>query len=272
MNEDTNEPMSKDTSNDQASHRLMAELDELAASFDENGYVIVKGLFDETELFELEASLVHFQEQVRTGALDRARYGGDYLTSADGEAPDFVNYVKDITRLSEPASDAFHHPVLLALIERCLGVEPWEMREEYGARFGVVYQDARPGQESAYTRIGWHSDRQAYPNSDFYPSIALTFHIDATSPANGFLRVVPGSHKGGTEGLPLNFEKVPGEVGAYCDAGDVMLHHCDLWHSAARATEDPPGGVRRHMRGGWFGGRIPEIGEELEAFNKNAAR
>lgn len=253
-------------------HPLMAELDELAASFDENGYVIVKGLLDETELLELEASLVRLQEDVRSGALDRTRYGGDYLTSNPDQPPEFVNYVKDVTRLSEPASDAFHHPVLLALIKRCLGREPWEMREEYGARFGVVYQDARPGKESAYTRIGWHSDRQAYPNSDFYPSVALTFHLDATSPANGFLRVVPGSHRRPTDDMPLRFEKIPGEVGAYCDVGDVMLHHCDLWHSAARATEDPPEGVRRHMRGGWFAGREPEIGEELEAFNKNAAR
>jgi hypothetical protein len=253
-------------------HPLMAELDDLAASFDEDGYVIVKGLFDDTELFELEASLVRLQEDVRTGVLDRARYGGDYLTSAGDDIPDFVNYVKDATRLSEPASAAFHHPVLLALLERCLGVTPWEMREEYGARFGVVYQDARPGQESAYSRIGWHSDHQAYPTSDFYPGVALTFHLDATSPANGFLRVLPGSHKLPTDGMPLRFEKVPGEIGVYCDAGDVLLHHCDLWHSAARATEDAPDGIRRHLRGGWFGGREPEIGEELEAFNKNAAR
>lgn len=255
-------------------HPLMDRLDELAADFDRDGYVVVEGLFSDDELFELEASLVRLQDQVRTGALDRSRYGGDYLTSASGsDVPDFVNYVKDVTRLSEPAHAAFHHPVLLALLTRCFdGVEPWEMPEEHSRRFGVVYQDARPGQESAYTRIGWHSDHQAFPNSDFYPSVALTFHLDATSPANGFLRVVPGSHTWGTDGLPPRFEKVPGEIAVYCEAGDVLLHHCDLWHSAARATEDPPDGVRRHMRGGWYAGRMPEPGEEIEAFNKNAAR
>jgi hypothetical protein len=254
-------------------HHLLDQIDDLAAAFDRDGYVIVSDLLTDDELLELEASLIRLQEDVRTGVLDRKRYGGDYLTSATETVPDFVNYVKDVTRLSEPAHDAFHHPVLQALLTRCFdGVEPWEMPEEYGARFGIVYQDARPGQESAYSRIGWHSDRQAYPNSDFHPSIALTFHFDATSPANGFLRVLPGSHKMGTDGMPLRFEKVPGEIAVYCEAGDVLLHHCDLWHSAARATEDPPDGIRRHMRGGWFAGRHPEPGEELEAFNKNAAR
>lgn len=62
-----------------------------------------------------------------------------------------------------------------------------------------------------------------------------------------------GSHLSPTDDMPLGFEKIAGEVAVYCDRGDVILHHCDLWHSAARATEDPPG-------------------EQLEAFNKNAAR
>lgn len=250
-----------------------AELDELAASFERDGYVVLSNLLDSTEMFELEASLMSLQDQVREGTLDRARYGGDYLTSATDQIPDFVNYVKDVVRISEPAAALFRHPTLQALLTRCFdGVEPWEMPEEYGQRFGAVYQDARPGQESAYTRIGWHSDHQAYPNSDFHPSIALTYHVDATSPANGFLRVLPGSHQMTTDGLPLRFEKVAGEIGAYCEAGDVMLHHCDLWHSAARATEDAPDGIRRHLRGSWFAGRKPSPGEELEAFNKNAAR
>lgn len=249
------------------------DLDGLAAAFDRDGYVRVSNLFSATEMMELEASLVSLQDRVREGSVDRARYGGDYLTSAGDQAPEFVNIVKDVTSLSEPATAAYHHPVLKELVTKCFGgQEPWEMPPEYAHRFGVSYQDARTGTESSYNRIGWHTDAQAHPNSDFYPMIAVTYCFDDTSPANGFLRVVPGSHKRSTDGMPLRFEKAPGEVGAYNDAGDVMLHHGDLWHSAARATEDPPDGIRRHMRGVWFAGRQPEPGEELEEFNKNAAR
>ena len=250
------------------------DLDALEADFRRDGYVIVSGLFTDDETDALEASLTAIQRGVADGSIDRGRFGGDYLTAAaDGETAPFVHYVKDATRLSAEADAAFHHPLLLELLRRCFdGVEPWEFDESRGARFGVVYQDARPGKEMAYTRIGWHSDHQAFPNSDFYPSIALTFHIDATSPANGFLRVVPGSHQWPTDGMPLGFEKIRGEIPVYCDRGDVILHHCDLWHSAARATEDPPGGVRRHLRGSWNAGRQPAPDEEIEAFNKNAAR
>jgi ectoine hydroxylase-related dioxygenase (phytanoyl-CoA dioxygenase family) len=123
-----------------------------------------------------------------------------------------------------------------------------------------------------YTRIGWHSDHQSRPTSDIWPGVAVTFHLDATSPANGFLRVVPGSHRGTDEGMPVGFEKVGGEVGVYCDRGDVLLHHSDLWHAAARATEDPPAGIRRHIRGAYLGGRRLAPDEDLEPFNKNAAR
>jgi hypothetical protein len=250
------------------------DLAALAADFRRDGYVVVRGLFDDEQLAALEASLVATQQGIADGTIDRARYGGDFLTSVGpgGVAP-FVHYVKDVLTLSPEAHAAFHHPVLVELLTRCFdGAVPWMFDESFGSRFGAVYQDARPGQEMTYTRIGWHSDHQAFPSSDFWPSIALTFHIDATSPANGFLRVVPGSHEWPTDGMPLGFEKIPGEIPVYCDRGDVILHHCDLWHSAARATEDPPGGIRRHLRGSWNAGRRPSPGEEIEPFNKNAAR
>lgn len=242
--------------------------------FCRDGYTVVSGLFSESELDALDNAMAALQDGVETGAIDRARYAGDYLTSAaPGETLPFVNYVKDVTTLSSEAAAAFTHPVLVELIRRGLDADDvWQFGEEHGSRFGVVYQDSRPGQESGYTRIGWHSDHQAFPNSDFFPSVALTLHLDATSPANGFLRVVPRSHLWATDGMPLGFEKIAGEVAVYCDRGDVILHHCDLWHSAARATEDPPGGIRRHLRGSWNAGRRPAPGEEIEAFNKNAAR
>jgi hypothetical protein len=174
-----------------------------------------------------------------------------------------------VTELSAPAAAAFHHPVVTDLVGHILG--PGAYLWDYNGH-GAVYQDARPGPEMTYSRIGWHTDHQSRPTSDIWPGVALTFHLDATSPANGFLRVVPGSHLGATDGLPRGFEKVRGEIAVYCDRGDVMLHHSDLWHSAARATEDPPGGVRRHLRGTILGGRRLRPDEELEPFNKNAAR
>jgi ectoine hydroxylase-related dioxygenase (phytanoyl-CoA dioxygenase family) len=152
---------------------------------------------------------------------------------------------------------------------RLLGRSAWLLDDE---RFGVVYQDARPGPRSGYSRIGWHSDHQSGPHLEMWPSVAFTINLDATSPQNGFLRVVPGSHRGGTDGMPPGFERVAGERAVYCERGDVLFHHYDLWHAAARATEDGRGAIRRHVRGGWYAGSRLEPGHTLDDFVKNAAR
>ncbi len=244
-------------------------VDELVRSFERDGYVVVPSLFTEVELGALQADMERLQRAAAAGEL-AAKYAGDVLVGTfDGDHPLYVHYVMGVTELSARAAAGFAHPVVAALVERLLGHGAYLW--DYNGH-GAVYQDARPGPGMTYSRIGWHSDHQSRPTSDIWPGIAVTFHFDGTSPANGFLRVVPGSHRLPPEPMPPGFEKVPGEVAVYCDRGDVMLHHSDLWHSAARATEDPPGGVRRHLRGTYLGGRRLAPDEELEPFNKNAAR
>lgn len=250
------------------------DLDELAASFLRDGYVVISGLYDESEMAALETEMEALQRAVAEGEVDRSRFGGDYLTSAPDDGPaEFVHYVRDVTRLSAVADRTWNDDTLVELLGRCFeGREFWAFDEVFGDRFGVVYQDCRSGSESAYSRIGWHSDHQAFPNSNFWPAIAITIHLDATSPANGFLRVVPGSHEWATDAMPLGFEKIAGEIAVYAERGDVILHHCDTWHAAARATEDAPGGIRRHVRGSMYAGEQPAPTDEIEPFNKNAKR
>ena len=111
----------------------------------------------------------------------------------------------------------------------------------------------------ARSRVGLLAHRLAHRPPVRSPSghlagAAFTIHFDPTSPANGFLRVLPGSHHGGPAGIPLGFERVPGEIAVYQERGDVLFHHADLWHGAARGTADGDPAVRRHLRGSWHGG------------------
>lgn len=271
------------------------EPDALLAFFRANGFAVLRGLFDESTMAAMEAQCVDAQARVVSGALD-PKYGTVILVDdADtGRAREFANYVLFIERLSTAVKGAIDHPVLMELMRDLLGEHCWADDNE---RFGVVYQDARPGRESSYTRIGWHSDWQSGPNLGVWPSVAFTFHIDATSPDNGFLRVVPGSHLWATPApyenvngavvpdgsapaagytadpppmpMPLRFEKVPGEIGVYAERGDVILHDAYLWHSAARATADEA--TRRHVRGGFYGGERMTR-SNYDEFVKNAAR
>ncbi|RIJ33015.1 phytanoyl-CoA dioxygenase family protein [Henriciella mobilis] len=271
------------------------ELDALDAFFREHGFAILRRLYQPADLERLTNECVDAQTGVIEGKLD-PRHGNSVLLddAVNGEKR-FANYVQYITEVSPATRAAILHPAITALMEKW--VPGGHLREH--SRFGAVYQDARGGSNSGYRRIGWHSDWQSGPHMDCWPSVAFTIHIDATSPENGFLRVVPGSHKWATPApfrnannvpvpaqskpvggytdepppydMPLAFEKAPGEIAVYCEAGDVLFHDAYLWHSAAVATNDRA--VRRHVRGGWFTG-VPDGRNDdfVEDFVKNAAR
>jgi ectoine hydroxylase-related dioxygenase (phytanoyl-CoA dioxygenase family) len=246
------------------------DLDPAREFFDEHGFATLRACYDEAELIRLEDDLRDTQRRLLAGELPE-RCGTVVLDDPDAvvDGEPFAHYVCHVTEVSEVARQAALNPAVVDMARRVLGSECWLLEDD---RFGVVYQDARPGSGSGYSRIGWHADEQSGPNLDWWPSIAFTIHLDATSPQNGFLRVVPGSHHGDADGMPLGFEKIRGELALYCERGDVLVHHSALWHSAARATDDGELGIRRHVRGGWYGGRRPDGPHGTDDFVKNARR
>jgi ectoine hydroxylase-related dioxygenase (phytanoyl-CoA dioxygenase family) len=246
------------------------EIDQLVAYFGANGFATLRGALTEPGLTEAEEQLVVAQGRLAEGRLD-SRYGTVILDEPDatiGGRP-FAHYVCFATEASGAAHQLVHHPSLVAVARRLLGPDAWLLDYE---QFGVVYQDARPDSGSAYSRIGWHTDHQSGPHLEIWPGVAFTIHFDPTSPANGFLRVLPGSHRGATTGIPPGFERVPGEIALYQERGDVLFHHADLWHGAARGTADGPAAVRRHLRGSWHGGVKLDVGHGTDDFVKNARR
>jgi ectoine hydroxylase-related dioxygenase (phytanoyl-CoA dioxygenase family) len=269
-----------------------ATRDALELCYRDNGFVVLRGVFSGGLVDRMETECVEAQQRVLAHELPE-RYGSTVFLDDATKAEAFVNYVEYVNEVSPAVHQAATHPVLVTVLRRLLGEGAW-LRDT--SNHGIVYQDARPGKESGYTRIGWHSDWQSGPSLTVWPSTAFTFHIDGTSPANGFLRVVPGSHNWATPApfknvngievpadakpaggytdvpppfeMPLHFEPVPGEIPVHTERGDIILHDCYLWHSAARATDD--NATRRHVRGGYFGG--DRAGELVEQFIKNAAR
>ena len=272
------------------------DMEGLESFYRRYGFAVLSGALDDGVLDRLEAECVDAQSRLVGGDL-AARYGTTRLIENDAgeKATRFANYVLHITELAPTADEILHGPAVVGLIRRWLGEGSWSAAES--DQFGYVYQDARPGKESSYTRIGWHSDWQSSPHLDIWPATAITIHLDGTSPANGFLRAVPGSHLWATpppdenvngavvpDGaaatggygdeappvpMPLRFEKISGEVAVYADRGDILFHDCYLWHSAALATE--AGSMRRHVRGSWFSGSAPASFTDAD-FVKNAAR
>ena len=246
------------------------EIDRLVESIEVNGFGIVRGAFDEMAVADLEQELAHAQQRLADGVLD-PRHGTGILDEPDAtiDGRPFAHYVTFATEASPLAAAAVRLPALVDVARTVLGTGAWLLDYE---QFGVVYQDARPGPGSGYSRIGWHTDHQSGPHLPIWPGLAFTLRIDPTSPANGFLRVLAGSHHGGTDGIPLGFERVPGEIAVYAERGDILFHHSDLWHAAARATADGEEAIRRHLRGSWHGGSRLEVGHGTDDFVKNARR
>ncbi len=246
------------------------EVDALVAFFAEHGFAILRGVYDEAGLRALQTDLERCQADLLAGRLPE-RCGTVVLDEPDAMIDDrpFAHYVCHVTEVSDLAQSASDAPAIVAVMQRLLGPSGYLLDYE---RFGVVYQDARPGPRSAYSRIGWHTDFQSGPHLRIWPSVAFTIHLDATSPANGFLRVVPGSHRGDTTDIPLGFEKVTGEIPLYCERGDVLFHDAHVWHAAARATDEGDAAIRRHVRGSWYGGDRLDPGHGVEDFVKNARR
>lgn len=245
-------------------------MDRLVTFFRSNGYATLRGALDGPALAEAESELVTAQERLAAGVLD-ARHGTDILDAPgaviDGQP--FAHYVVFATPSCVAADRLVHHRDLVEVNRRLLGPGAWLLDYE---QFGVVYQEARPGSGSAYSRIGWHTDHQSGPHLDIWPAVAFTVPFDPTSPANGFLQVLPGSHRCSTEGIPPGFERVTGELAAYQERGDVLFHHADLWRGAARATADGAPAIRRHLRGSWHGGARLPVGHGTDDFVKNALR
>jgi hypothetical protein len=91
-----------------------------------------------------------------------------------------------------------------------------------------MHQEGRPGRRSRSSPIGWHTDHQSGPHSAVWPGVVFTLHVAPTAPADGLLRVLPGSRLGGREGIPAGSDLVPGAMTGYHERGDIPYSHADL--------------------------------------------
>src|SRR5262249_25368157 len=140
--------------------------DDLVACFARDGYVVLRGLFDDVAMDELQRDMERVQRAVAHGEGAPEHSGTVVHAPFEGERPPYVHYVNYVTKISPVADAAFHHPLIIDLLSRLLGpgMYFWDF-----SGHGAIYQDARPGEGMTYTRIGWHSDHQSRPTSDIWP-------------------------------------------------------------------------------------------------------
>ena len=250
------------------------DLETVVSVYKKNGLVNLKGFFDANKIDLMQSELTLAQEKLIKGELSD-RYGSELLDEpgAQIDGKTFRHYVTYCSDLAPTVRDASETSFLREMASALFNTrDPW--LNDY-CRFGVVYQDSRSDPGSKYSRIGWHSDFNSDEADTGWPSFAFTIHLDSTSPANGFLRIVPGSHLKDIDKDEIGnwrFDRLSGEIPIFAERGDLILHDYKLWHSAARGTANGLAGRRRHVRGAWHGGARAPKDLGTGTFYKNAAR
>jgi ectoine hydroxylase-related dioxygenase (phytanoyl-CoA dioxygenase family) len=242
-----------------------ATREDIAAVFDDLGFVVVRDQFGSEEIDELEADLVRVHHALMHGELD-ARHAAPELQPSQEVVIDgvpFLNYVVYANHASPVADRLIRRSAVAELAPGLLEGETFFYDYD---RHGVMYLDARGA--SAYKGLVWHPDFESTPDLPIWPAVAFTVNLDDTSPENGFLRMLPGSHRTPPVPRPEGYGKVHGEVAVYCQRGDLLLHHSHLWHAASRPSNDDA--VRRHIRGKWCSGRPIPAGAWDGTMNNSA--
>ncbi len=118
---------------------------------------------------------------------------------------------------------------------------------------GLVFNHYVNTPDSNYTQLGWHTDalRDIFYGNKVMPMLNVGLHLDHSTPENGGLRLLPGTHNKGI--ATLLFRKVyylsnkadKKEIGLSVEPGDLTIHDGRLWH---RVAQSPHLGERSRRR------------------------
>jgi ectoine hydroxylase-related dioxygenase (phytanoyl-CoA dioxygenase family) len=110
-------------------------------------------------------------------------------------------------------------------------------------RDGLVFNHYVNTENSNYTQLGWHTDalRDIFYGNKIMPMLNVGVHFDNSSPANGGLRILPGTHNKGIATLLfrkfyyLNSKADKKEFGLTVEPGDLTVHDGRIWHRVAKS-------------------------------------
>jgi ectoine hydroxylase-related dioxygenase (phytanoyl-CoA dioxygenase family) len=182
----------------------MRSLDAQVAFFEQNGYAMIEKAVSLDCLERLRAA---------ADAAIAARPGVQTIRNLLALAPDF-----------EPMIDSHAG---FPLLERLIGDD-----------IQLLAMDLRTCFPNA-GNMAWHVDIPFF--SPQVVSLNTALYLDALTPDNGALRVVPGSHKTPFS-LPEteHFAQLSGEILVECPAGTMVVFSDCLWHRTGQNATDRP--------------------------------
>ncbi|XP_046554895.1 L-proline trans-4-hydroxylase-like [Haliotis rubra] len=204
--------------------------EEMKESFDEKGYVLIRGLLEKDELHKIKSALEESEEI----------QGNSFITD------DNEGRKSRVTIWCQPGNDVTG---MLSRSQRVAGTSAELLGGEvYHYHSKLMMKEARTG-----GRFVWHQDYGYwYKNGILYPDMMSVFvAIDKCEKANGCLQILEGSHKCGR----IEHGRVGGQTGADIDRveqlktrlplkyvelnpGDGIFFHCNVLHTSCANVSD----------------------------------
>jgi len=190
------------------------------ASFEENGYLHVKGVVSREELQTLSAA----ESKMSAIAAADQITNSDYFYTRNPHDGKMVLYRIGYTQAkSEEFLKLLGHPRILRIAEAIQG-----RNMICGGGFSMVTKT--PGYGAA---IPWHIDPA---HCKVRHGINIGIYLDDADAENGMLWVVPGSHKRTGFDLQEQIEqhgfRIPGAIPVPTQAGDLVIHNENVLHGS----------------------------------------
>jgi ectoine hydroxylase-related dioxygenase (phytanoyl-CoA dioxygenase family) len=211
-------------------------------AFDQDGYLLVPGVLEDGTIEQLSGALAHALTETATERAKRGPrgYGMRHL-------------LRDVPEAASVAGSSR----IRSLVEPLLGNGAFPVRGLYFDKTG-----------EANWLVGWHQDLQIAvarrlevpgfgpwsvrdgvthvqpPTEVLQRIVTVRLHLDASSAANGSLRVIPGSHLSGRLQEADVAHWISRQAAVTCEAprGSALLMRPLLLHASSRATS--PGSRR----------------------------
>lgn len=204
----------------------------------EQGYLVIPELLGGRILARLRSALA----EVLRSAKGVTRNTRKFLVVKGPDKGYCVKRVRDPIKHHQAFYDLVFHPRILDVVENLIGpnIQLQQSRLILKPRAPDVWFD-------------WHQDYPAFPHTNF-DLLIVTVYLDDSTPDNGCLTVIPGSHRLGPLPHRFTFEGAPRteivDESVVTDrarwlqtpvpAGGIEVHHGNLLHSSAANLTDRP--------------------------------
>ncbi|MDU0202055.1 phytanoyl-CoA dioxygenase family protein [Paenibacillus sp. MAH-36] len=185
--------------------------------YHENGYLLVKGVYDAEEVKTFRESVETFLKRAAASKFDRSHaWAGDYLPPEE---------LKKLV-LKGFHDVQYHDAQFMRMITQRNLITIFTQLIGENVQLHHTKMMVKPPEKGA--AFPMHQDYPYFPHSKHSMMLA-SIHLDHTNEENGCLHVIPGSHKQGP--LPhvgsyyLNHKEYPIESGIPCiaESGDVLF-------------------------------------------------